>query len=209
MHTDITGAILAGGKSSRMGVNKSFLELDGRKMIDRTVDLMKDVFERVILITNDPLIYGYLGLDMFEDIYPGYGPIVGIHTALVNSLTAKCFVLSCDMPFIDKDAIEFIARYDLQSDIVVPRADGFVQQLCGIYSVNLITGIEDNMLTVTDNEERDSDQKKRKCRVHRLIDRSNSKIIDAENEYYAYRKDLFFNMNSMADYNYVKSVLSR
>ena len=69
MYSDITGVILAGGKSSRMGVNKSFLKLGNQTIIERIVDLMKSIFSEVIIITNTPDEYKFLNLPLYEDIY--------------------------------------------------------------------------------------------------------------------------------------------
>src|SRR6266496_3170841 len=100
MYNDITGIILAGGKSSRMGTNKAFLRLGNKYVIEILADLMKNIFSKMILITNEPALYKFLKIDIYEDIYKNKGPLGGIHSGLVNSQTEKNFVLSCDIPFI-------------------------------------------------------------------------------------------------------------
>lgn len=91
MYKDITGIILAGGKSKRMGLNKSFLKVGEVTMIERTTELMKSLFERVILITNTPDEYKFLGIEMFEDIYKNVGPLAGIHSGLSHALMTCSF----------------------------------------------------------------------------------------------------------------------
>ncbi|NUM63062.1 MAG: molybdenum cofactor guanylyltransferase, partial [Ignavibacteriaceae bacterium] len=134
MYKDITGIILAGGKSKRMGLNKSFLKVGEVTMIERTTELMKSLFDRVILITNTPDEYKFLGIEMFEDIYKNVGPLAGIHSGLAHSITDKNFIISCDIPFVNKGVIEFIINYKTNKSITITKADGFVQQLCGLYS---------------------------------------------------------------------------
>jgi len=73
MYFDITGIILAGGKSSRMGNNKSFLKLGHKLIIELITDLMKSLFNEVIIITNTPNEYEFLKLVMYKDIYVGKG----------------------------------------------------------------------------------------------------------------------------------------
>lgn len=98
MYKDITGIILSGGKSLRMGTNKSFLDISGQTAIERTVELMKALFRRVLLITNEPDLYQIPDVTIYQDIYKNKGPIGGIHSGLLNSTTERNFVILCDMP---------------------------------------------------------------------------------------------------------------
>ena len=74
---DVTGVILAGGKSRRFGKNKALVEIDGIPLIGRVVSVMKSVFQHLVLITNTPDEYSYLKLPMYEDIIKGLGPLGG------------------------------------------------------------------------------------------------------------------------------------
>ena len=85
MYKDITGIILSGGKSTRMGSNKSLLKVGNMTVIERVRNLLQGIFKNVILITNDPEDYKFLGLPMFEDVYRHKGPLAGIHSGLVHS----------------------------------------------------------------------------------------------------------------------------
>ena len=73
MYNDITGIVLCGGKSSRMGTNKAFLKLGGKYIIEIICDLMKCIFGNVILVTNKTELYEFLNLEAHEDIYKGKG----------------------------------------------------------------------------------------------------------------------------------------
>ncbi len=89
IYSDITGIILAGGKSTRMGENKSLLSLNGKTVIERVVDLMKSIFKEVILITNTPEEYDFIKIPKYKDIFEYKGPLAGIHSGLTHSNTEK------------------------------------------------------------------------------------------------------------------------
>jgi len=206
MFKNITGAILSGGKSQRMGTNKSLLKFGEQTAIERVRDMMSPLFEKVNLITNEPELYQFLNLEMHQDILKGSGPISGIHTALKVSENEKVFILSCDMPFVNRLVIEYIISYPNDNKIVVPKADGFIQQLCGVYNKSLLPFIEENLINTSSTEERNPDQTKRKCKVHRLLEEVPSTIIDMEKDYPYYKNDLFFNMNTPEDYEYARKM---
>lgn len=200
MYNDITGIILSGGKSVRMGKNKSFLEIGGKSIIERTVSLMKQNYENVILITNSPLEYEFLKIPLFEDIVKGRGPLSGIHAGLMNSATEKNFIISCDMPLVDSSIIKYIVEYPSEELITITRADGFIQQLCGLYSKKVIPFIEKIFSESEYELIRDDNQKNRKCEVLSLVKLAGGKIIEIEKEFTGYKKDSFININKKEDY---------
>ena len=195
MYYDITGIILCGGRSSRMGVNKSFLKLGERYVIEIISSLMKELFNRVILITNETHLYEFLKIELLEDICKGKGPLGGIHSGLVHSKSENNFIISCDIPLISKETIEFIMDYPSEKCIKVPYADGFIQQLCGVYSKSCLPLIDEIF-----NEENNQ----KKCMVLKLVDRAESEIINIENEIKGYDTNMFLNMNDMVQYKEVK-----
>lgn len=207
MYNDITGIILSGGKSKRMGLNKSLLKIGDQTIIERTAELMKGLFARVLLITNSPDEYKFLGLEIFEDIYKNVGPIAGIHSGLVHSDTKKNFIIFCDMPFVDKGVIEYIINYKTDKLITIAKSDGFIQQLCGLYSGKVLPEIvklieEDKSIKA--NAEH---QKKCRCKVLQLVENLNAEIIDIANEYDRYEEGMFLNMNSPEDFEFVNEKL--
>lgn len=206
MYSDITGIILAGGKSTRMGVNKSFLKLGDKSIIERTADLIKSIFKDVILITNTPAEYKFLQLPLHEDIFKHKGPLGGIHSGLMNSKTEKNFVISCDMPLITKDAIEFIINYKNEKLIKVAKADDFIQQLCGVYSKKVLPEI----IKILDEEyvENGGERNDKKgCKVLQLVKTLDAEIINIESEFDGYREGMFYNMNRPDEYEYIKDRL--
>lgn len=205
MYNDITGIILAGGKSSRMGTNKSLLKLNGKTVIERVVDLMNSIFRKVIIITNTLEVYDFINLPKYKDIYSYKGPLAGIHSGLKYSNTDKNFIISCDIPLMNKKMIEYIVDYKTEKPITICKANGFIQQLAGIYSKSVLPLVE-NSLNASEEELRNADQKKRKCKVLSLLNKAGAELIDAEKLAF-YNEYLFHNMNKPEDYEKIKQLL--
>lgn len=198
MYTDITGVILAGGKSSRMGLNKSFLKLGNQTIIERIVNLMKSIFTEVIIITNTPEEYKFLNLPIFEDIYKWKGPLAGIHSALNNTKSDKIFVISCDVPLMNKKMIEYIIEYKTNKPIVFCNAAGFHQPLIGIYSKKILNKIEEIFLKEELNDKS----------FHAFLKNVEAEIIDPSGLPF-YKDELFFNVNRPEDFEEIKKFFSR
>ncbi|RLC30455.1 MAG: molybdenum cofactor guanylyltransferase [Deltaproteobacteria bacterium] len=130
----VTGVILAGGKSSRYGRNKAFVKIGGVCLIDRVVRVMRAVFRNIILITNTPDEYAYLGLPMHADLIHGLGPIGGVYTGLSVIADEAAFFVACDMPFLKPELIRYILDCRAGFDVVVPRISGMVEALHALYS---------------------------------------------------------------------------
>ncbi len=199
MYDDITAVILSGGKSSRMGTNKSFLKIGDKTIIERLRDLLQSMFKDVILITNDPDDYKFLGLPIYEDIFRHRGPLAGIHSGLKHSKTNLNFIISCDLPLMTVEMINYLIDYKTDKLITVAKADGFIQQLAGKYSKECLSPAEKILNEVVNNENRDVVQKKRKCNVLSLMDLVGAEIISVESLPF-YNEDLYFNMNHTEDY---------
>jgi molybdopterin-guanine dinucleotide biosynthesis protein A len=202
MYKDITGIILSGGKSSRMGRNKALLKVGDKTIIERVRDLLQGIFQDVILITNDPDKYKFLNLPMFEDVYKHKGPLAGIHSGLVNTSTEINFIISCDIPFMTQEMIKYLVEFKTNKVITVAKADGFIQQLAGKYSTACLNDVEEILKEQLEVERRDDVQRKSRCNVLKLIDQVGAEIIDAESLSF-YNEDLYFNMNKTEDYELV------
>jgi len=130
---DITAFVLAGGKSTRMGKDKAFVVLDGRTLLDRMLELARSVAAEVRIVGDRAKFAAFA--PVVEDIFPGCGPLGGIHAALRSSQTDLNLILAVDVPFVSAAFLEFlIARSrDSRATVTVVRTrDGF-QPLCAIY----------------------------------------------------------------------------
>jgi molybdopterin-guanine dinucleotide biosynthesis protein A len=138
-----SAAILAGGKSSRMGTNKALLDVRGSAMIRRTVGLLRPLVDDLFLVADDPVPYSDLGLPVVPDIHPGRGPIGGIHAAIVHAAHPLVLCAACDMPHILPGILDLLLdAADLSADAVVPRPDGRPEALLAVYGRSALTAIE-------------------------------------------------------------------
>ncbi len=142
-----TGIILAGGENRRMPVIKSFIRINGEKIIEKTLKIMQKLFNKNYIVTNQPDIYMYLGFPLLGDIYNIRGPMTGVFTSLVNSSNKWIFVSACDMPFINERLIRYIADKRENYDAVVPVLNGRTEPLFAFYSNKLIISMEKALST--------------------------------------------------------------
>ena len=140
-------AIIAGGKSSRMGRDKAFVELAGKPMIRHVIERSRNLGQtETILIANQPERYQHLGLPVFSDVCPNKGSLGGIYTALTCAQNPHTLVIACDMPFIKTELLRFmIAQISDAIDIVVPRVGGYPQGLHAIYSQSCHKPIQEQL----------------------------------------------------------------
>jgi molybdopterin-guanine dinucleotide biosynthesis protein A len=135
MKKDMTGIILAGGRNSRMGINKAFLEIDGTRVIDNILAVYRKIFSEIIIVTNDPLFYTEFSETLIvTDIYKEKGALGGIYTGLFYATYDYSFVAACDMPFLNEDFIIYLTEQTDKFDIVVPELPEGFQPLHAIYS---------------------------------------------------------------------------
>jgi len=138
----MTGIILAGGASRRMGTDKSFLDLGGRPVVGYVIDVLTAVFPRVLIITNDPDRYARFGLPTLPDVVPGVGALGGIHAGLYHLTDDAALFVASDMPFIRPAVIDYLAGAFHDTDAVVPFLAGNYEPLLAVYSKRCLAGVE-------------------------------------------------------------------
>jgi len=138
----LTGVILAGGKSSRMGQNKALMSLGGKRLVDRVVEVMRSVFDDLLMVTNTPDVYADLGLPMVPDVWPEKGSLGGVYSAIYHVTTPYCLVVACDMPFLRAAVLHYLSTQMADYDVVVPDVLGELQTLHAIYSKACLQPIE-------------------------------------------------------------------
>jgi molybdenum cofactor guanylyltransferase len=133
---DVTAFVLAGGKSTRMGQDKAFLELDGRSLLARAIEKAKGITDEVCIV-GERAKFSRFGVTI-EDVYRERGPLGAIHAALAASASEWNFVLAVDMPFVEKGFPRWLIGEARKGDalVTVPRAGGLLQPLCGVYRKN-------------------------------------------------------------------------
>ncbi len=133
--TDITGVILVGGKSRRMGTDKAFLQLDGKPLIERLLAVFSECFSQTILVGNNDHRFSNYDVPIVADIYPG-SPLGGIFSGLHHAATSHIFVASCDLTYPSYTVIRQICSLANGYDAVVPVLSHGFETLCAVYSKN-------------------------------------------------------------------------
>ncbi len=139
------GVILAGGKSSRMGEDKSMLEFHGETLISRSVRELRGYVEELIVVSNRQQKYCFPGVKEITDIYRGIGPLAGIHAGLKAAAFEYVFFMACDMPFLEGRLAGMLLENSPGFDVVVPRIGSYLEPLCAVYSKTCLPYIENNI----------------------------------------------------------------
>lgn len=140
----VTGVLLAGGRASRMGGrDKAFAAVGGEPIAARTLRLFGDLFPQVLVATGRPERYRALGAETVADVYPGCGPLAGLHAAMRAARHPQVFVAACDMPGLDADVIGFLLDRIGDTDAIVPRWDDDVEPLHAVYAVRTLPVAEE------------------------------------------------------------------
>ncbi|MFQ5881083.1 MAG: molybdenum cofactor guanylyltransferase [Candidatus Methylomirabilales bacterium] len=137
----ITGVVLAGGESTRMGRNKAVLEIGGKRLIDRLIDGLKQIFPEVIIVANTPGLFDYLGVRVVPDLIPDKGSLGGIYTATATASHPWTFLMACDMPFFNPGLIRYLTTLTSGCDVVIPYTDDW-EPLYALYAKTCLSHME-------------------------------------------------------------------
>ena len=200
----VTGVILAGGRSKRMGKNKALMRLGNDTLIAHVIRCLRHITGELLLITNSPEEYAHLGIAMRGDIVPNAGALGGIHTGLACASHETVLCVGCDTPFLVTNLLSYLVSVLAEYDAVIPytlrmpnahsalvrknEQQITLQTLCAVYSKNCLPIIE-LMLNESD------------FRVHALAKRANVLTISPE-IWKTFDSDgvSFFNINTLEDY---------
>ncbi len=139
----VTGVILAGGESRRMGSDKSLLPLAGARFIDQVYRRMASLFDEVIIVTNSPDLYKEIPCRKVPDIYYAQGSLAGLHSGLAHARCEKIFVAACDMPFISPVVVREICAHADEGDVVIPYSSNGHEPLHALYSKSCLPAMEE------------------------------------------------------------------
>ncbi|MHB9059304.1 MAG: molybdopterin-guanine dinucleotide biosynthesis protein MobB [Bacillota bacterium] len=182
------GVILAGGRSSRLGRNKAFLDFGGRPLIARVADLLRSLVSEVVIVANEPEPYEPFADRVVSDVVPGLGPLGGIYAGLLAVRGRAALFAGCDLPFTPAALYERLGREVGEADAAVPFAGGEYEPLVAAYARACLPAVEAAMLAGR----------------HRVVSfYSGVRLaVLAEQEVRAFGdpKTLFLNINSEADY---------
>lgn len=184
-----TAIVLAGGKSSRMGFDKAFLDIRGRSMVEIIVDQLRTVFTDIIIVTNNPESFEGLNARITTDILRNAGPLGGIHAGLKLSVSKYVFLTACDMPILSLEYAKYmmeVASTDLP-DAVISSKGNWIEPFHALYSKDLADDIEEKV----------------KAGVHKIYDilkhKNVVKISESKVRGYSPNLEIFTNINNLND----------
>jgi molybdopterin-guanine dinucleotide biosynthesis protein A len=132
----LTGILLAGGKSSRMGQEKGLVEFKGKPLIQYGIDLLSEFTDTILIGSSNP-DYLPFGLEMVPDEIMGKGPVAGLAALLKRSHTPWNLVLACDLPFLQPELVVALLEAAGTNQAVVPVSQGMAEPLAGLYHSDL------------------------------------------------------------------------
>ena len=189
------GVILAGGENRRIPALKGFLSVEGKAIIERSIDTLTRVLGKTVISTNMPEKYFCFGLSLIGDITQEKGPIIGILSVLAATGEDSVFVVACDMPFVSGTLVRYMVESfkggmarDARVDAVVPVFEGKTEPLFGIYTRRVMNPIEGMI------------HNGRKGLIAMLDDLNVQYITDEEVRARDPKGDSFININTMEDY---------
>lgn len=188
----VTGVILAGGTSTRMGTNKALLKVDGVCLIEGIYRKLKILFKEVLIVTNTPGIYDFLPCKKVPDLYPGIGSIAGLHSGLFNSSSNCVFITACDMPNIDIELIRQLYKNHGNQNATIPFSQGGQEPLHAFYSRNCLP----IFTTAIENGER---------KILECIEKIDAKLISWETiQTFQGAEKSFLNVNTPDEFSKIK-----
>ncbi|MBI6874949.1 molybdenum cofactor guanylyltransferase [Clostridium aciditolerans] len=194
-----TAVILCGGKSSRMGFDKSKIKIEGRLLIEIIGEKLEKIFNEIILVAEKEDKFENLKYKVVEDMEKNYGPAGGIYTGLKNASSKYVFFLACDMPKINIDYIKYLMNIieDDECDGLICKKNDWIEPLHAFYSKDLIKdfkkGIEENSLVLYD-----------------IIKNSNIRYIPEEiTKKYSPDLDIFVNLNYVKDLGILEEIFNK
>jgi molybdopterin-guanine dinucleotide biosynthesis protein A len=191
----ISVAVLAGGKSSRMGRDKAFLEIGGQTVIERVIEAVTPLTDDIFINTNSPTAYERFGLRLVPDIFPGKAALGGIYSAIHAAKNKNVLVVACDMPLLNIELLRYLISQIDHHDVVVPLIDPpQPETMHAIYSKSCLPAIEPKL-------------RANRLRIVGFFDDVSVNYVGRE-QVLAFDPDLhsFVNMNTPADWTRVKQL---
>lgn len=185
----ISGIILAGGQSLRMGQDKAMMSFNNETVIEHTVKELQKVADEIIIASNHTCKYNMPGLTEVADVFPGMGPLGGIHAGLTAAKNDYAFVVSCDLPLFNAELAAYLLKQKQGYDVVAPERCGYWEPLCAVYSRRCLPIIEKHL-------REDMKQVSRFYPEVKVL-----RIKETELSFLGKTDDFFYNLNTAEDYH--------
>ena len=199
METGVTGVLLAGGKSRRMGEDKRFLVLGEQTLLERGLAVLRSFFQDVLVVIAQDSPPLHVDARVVQDLVPDCGSLGGLYTGLKQAMTPCIFVVACDMPFLNRVVIaQFISR-GAAGDIVMAKLDGRLHPMHAVYGKRCLPALEQMIQA-------------RQLKIQEVVSQPSLRVE------YVTERDLssvdpsgrsFYNVNTLADLEAARSLLAR
>ncbi len=185
----ITGIVLSGGRSSRMGQDKSLMILNGKPLIQYAIDTIKPLCDKVVISSNFNN-YDFTGCEVWPDEMDVQAPITGIYSCIKQSPTEVNLVISCDMPLIQTMLFEYLLTFANNHDIIVPTHNKYFEPLCAIYKKSVLPAMEISI-------------NKHDYKLMTFIKSTSYLPIEITEDLTVYTSAMFLNVNTPEEYNHL------
>lgn len=166
---EITGVLFAGGESKRMGQNKAFLEIGGKPLLERNLEVLDSICSEVLISCREPEQYSGYGYQAVADQIKGKGPMGGMYSVLPVAKYDYVFVAACDMPFLNSEAIAYIYEQIEDYKLVLPYVRDRLHPLHAFYHKKVFKVVEKRI-------------KEDKLRLFDIADECRHKIVNISEE---------------------------
>jgi len=129
----VTGVVLAGGRSTRIGQNKAFLLLEGRPLIAHVLDRLAEVCQEVLVVAQEVSAYAGLGVRLVKDVFTGVGVLAGLHAGLQAAQHELILAVGCDMPFLQPAVLRAFVAWADGYDVVALQRQERIETLHAVY----------------------------------------------------------------------------
>ncbi|HIP37728.1 MAG TPA: molybdenum cofactor guanylyltransferase [Crocinitomix sp.] len=177
---EITGVILAGGKSSRMGQDKGLLKFNGKSLIQYAIDTLKPITSQIIIIANN-YSYNTFNYPVYNDIIKNKGPVGGIYTALTHSQTKTNIILSCDTPFVSTELLKLLLAKHQNYDVTLPKYNHKIHPIVGIYNTSNLSHFKQSLYN-------------NHLKLIEVNQQINTQIVEIDTKHF--KQNIFYNINT-------------
>jgi molybdenum cofactor guanylyltransferase len=199
MEIEVTGVLLAGGKSRRMGEDKRYLAVGEQTLLERGLEVLQSIFCEVLVVIAQDSPPLSIDTRVVRDLVPECGSLGGLYTGLTQATTPYIFVVACDMPFLNQTVIAQFTNRRTTDDIVIAKLDDRLHPMHALYSKRCLPALEQMI-------------RARQLKIQEIVSQSSLRVR------YVTEVDLltidpsghsFYNVNTMADLEAARSLLLR
>lgn len=169
-----------------MGYNKAFADIGGKNSLQMILEKFQTLFEETLIVTNEPSLYEGMADQVVRDVFPGLGPVAGIHSALYHARHDSVFLLGCDMPFMSMELAAYLLNRGASYQAAVPKINGCLQPLAAVYHQSCLPAFQCSL-----QEDR--------LKLMPLLDNLNALFVDeSELTPFGPLDEIFLNVNDSA-----------